>query len=414
MSKFRDIFKNRNFLLFWIGQIISQFGDRLTQMALIAFVFQRLGSSAFALAKVMSFTIIPSFVISPFAGAFVDRWDHKRTMIAADIIRAVLVVLIPLIFIRLETFIPTYIAIFLIFTASCFFLPSKLSIIPDLVDKEKLLIANSLTNVTIMIAAVLGVGLGGPLIEAVGAKAGFYIDALTYILSAGLLIFVGVDIKKIMPAQEGAEELGRKIEKSIFSDIWAGISYVLRQPYLRFIFFTIFMLMSAAGAIYIVGVVFIQRTFGTATRDLGFLSAFLGAGLFVGALICGRLGYKVPKVKIIFSSVLGSGVFIALFALSLSFYPVVLLAGLIAVFIGFFVGPIFITGNTLIHEVIKPEMRGRIFSSLGIVMNFGFVIFMFVASKLSEFFDPLFVILMISGLFVLYGIAGLLNFNIKR
>jgi len=186
--KFSYILKEKNFFCFWLGQIISQFGDRLNQMALIALIYNRTGGSAFGLAKIMAFTIIPSLFISPFAGAYVDRWNYKYTMIISDIIRAVLVLLIPLWFIKLNSLVPLYISVFFVFTTSCFFLPSKFSIIPELVDKEKLLIANSLTNTTMMLAAVLGIGLGGTLIEKVGAKSGFYFDSFTYILS-GLLLW---------------------------------------------------------------------------------------------------------------------------------------------------------------------------------------------------------------------------------
>ncbi|MDD5729451.1 MAG: hypothetical protein PHV59_12905 [Victivallales bacterium] len=86
----------------------------------------------------------------------------------------------------------------------------------------------------------------------------------------------------------------------------------------------------------------------------------------------------------------------------------------LAVLIGVSVGPVFISGNTLIHEVIKTEMRGRIFSSLGIVMNLGFLIAMFVASKVSESISPSRIIISISGILVLYGIGGMASFNFKR
>ena len=73
MARFREVLKERNFFLLWLGQIISQFGDRLNQMVLIAIVYARTPGSPFELAKFFSFTIIPSFFVSPLAGAFIDR-----------------------------------------------------------------------------------------------------------------------------------------------------------------------------------------------------------------------------------------------------------------------------------------------------------------------------------------------------
>ena len=238
MNKFSYILKEKNFFCFWMGQIVSQFGDRLNQMALIALIYKRSGGSALGLAKIMSFTIIPSFLVSPFAGAFVDRWNYKYTMIISDIIRAVLVLLIPLWFVKMNSLVPLYISVFLVFTTSCFFLPSKFSIIPELVDKDKLLIANSLTNTTMMLAAVLGVGLGGALIENVGAKSGFYIDSLTYFVSGLLLCFVNIRNRRKAEKNNSDEAALKKV--SIFTDIKEGIKYVLAHPYLRFVFSTIF------------------------------------------------------------------------------------------------------------------------------------------------------------------------------
>jgi len=417
MSKFSKIFSDKNFFCFWFGQIISQFGDRLNQMALIALVYQRTGLSAFGLAKVMSLTIIPSFLISPFAGAYVDRWNHKYTMIITDIIRAVLVLMIPLFFLNLKSPFWLYITIFLIFSTSCFFLPSKFSIIPEIVDKEKLLIANSLTNTTMMVAAVFGFGLGGPLIEKVGAKTGFYLDSMTFVISAVLLSFLRLKYKRTAAPPESQDQKASEFlpkPKSIFKDIIEGIKYVFNNPYLRFVFSTIFMLMAAAGSLYTVGIVFIQKIFGSVTRALGVLSVFLGVGVFLGAIIYGRFGQKISRVKMIFLCMILVGIFIGCFALALTHYASMPLAMVICVLIGFVIGPIFISGNTLIHEVIKAHMRGRIFSSLGIIMNLGLLLFMFASSRLSEFYRPVWVILAISVCFIFYGIFGFIRVKSKR
>ncbi|RKY35969.1 MAG: hypothetical protein DRP78_04775 [Candidatus Omnitrophota bacterium] len=405
MSGFYSVFKNRKFFFLWLGQLISQFGDRLNQMALIALVYNRMGVSAIGLAKVMAFTIIPSFIMSPFAGVFVDRHNRKHIMIITDILRALMVVCIPLCFIKSSSMIPIYILIFFIFSVSCFSLPAKFSIIPELVSKQKLMIANSLVNTTMMVAALLGIGVGGLLIEKVGAKSGFYIDAFTYLVSAGLLCFVTVENSHLKNNVLGVKD------KHIFREIKEGMEYVLAHPYVRFIFATIFMLMASAGAIYIVSIVFIQQVFGSITKDIGLLAGFSAIGFFFGALLCGRFGSKQSKLKIIFVSLIASGFFIGSFAVFLKLFASLLAARVIAVLIGISVAPIFISGNTLIHEVIKPEMRGRIFSSLGIVMNLGFLLFMFIASELSEFFNALWVIIGIAFCFIVYGFFSLLTFK---
>ena len=153
--------KNTNFLRLWLAQVISQFGDRVHQMALVGLVTERAGVSTSNLAKLMAFTILPVFVIQPFAGVLIDRWDRKTTLFVCDLARGVLVLFIPVIFIRWEAILPIYIIVFLAFSFSRFYVPAKMSIIPDIVEEEHLITANSLVTTTGMIASVLGLGLGG-------------------------------------------------------------------------------------------------------------------------------------------------------------------------------------------------------------------------------------------------------------
>ena len=77
---FRRSFQNKSFLSFWLAQLISQFGDRINQMALVGLVAGREFGSAMELAKLLTFTIIPVFIVGPIAGVYVDRWDRKTTL----------------------------------------------------------------------------------------------------------------------------------------------------------------------------------------------------------------------------------------------------------------------------------------------------------------------------------------------
>jgi len=166
MPKFQEVLQNRNFFLLWIGQIISEFGERITQMALIGFVYQKNPYSALALAKIIIFIIIPVFLVGPVAGVYVDRWNRRYTMIVSDLLRSFLVLLIPIsIAFFHKSILPVYILVFLVFSVTRFFLPSKMAIIPDLVDPEHLLMANSLISTTRMIATVVGLGLAGILVS---------------------------------------------------------------------------------------------------------------------------------------------------------------------------------------------------------------------------------------------------------
>ena len=131
MARFREVLKNRNFFLLWMGQVISQMGDRLDQMALLGFITSRAPGDTLQLAILMSFTILPVFVVGPIAGVYVDRWDRRKTMYVCDFLRGLLVLIIPLYLIDSQKSLwPLYFTVFLLFSLGRFFVPAKLAILP--------------------------------------------------------------------------------------------------------------------------------------------------------------------------------------------------------------------------------------------------------------------------------------------
>ncbi len=389
-----------------MGQIISQLGDRLDQMALIAFVYLRAPGSTLEIAKILSFTIIPVFIIGPLAGVYVDRWDRRRTMYTCDFLRSALVLMIPLFLFYTRYLTPVYLIIFVVFSIGRFFVPAKLSIIPDLVDKEDLLMANSLVNTTGMIAAILGFGISGVVVEWLGAKSGFYLDALSFLISGTLIFLIIRKTSVSMNLGKVSREIVEVIRKSVFQEIKEGILYFIRTKGVRFSAGVIFILWSALGAVYVVLIVFVQKTLHSATKDLGLLIMFLGIGLFLGSLLYGKFGQRLSHYKIIFSSLILSGLILVIFALTIQRYPYFFAAAALSLLLGILVAPIMIASNTIIHNVSDNEMMGKIFSSMEIVMHLGFLLFMFISSLLAEKFSHLYILVAVGILIILVGIVN--------
>jgi len=408
MSKFTEVLKNRNFFLLWIGQIVSQLGDRLDQMALIGLVYLRSPGSTIQIAKILSFTIIPVFVIGPLAGVYVDRWDRRRTMYVCDALRAVLVVMIPLFLFYSRSLVPIYLIIFVVFSIGRFFVPAKLAIIPDLVKPKDLLMANSLVNTTGMIAAILGFGVSGVVVEWLGAKSGFYLDSLSFLLSAILIFSITCKVCRPMSIGRVSKEIVEVISKSVFQEIKEGILYFIKKKDIRFTAGITFVLWSALGAVYVVLIVFVQKTLHSATKDLGLLIMFLGLGLFIGSLLYGRFGQRLSHYKVIFASLIGSGIMLVAFAVGIHRYPLFLAAAGLAFLLGIFISPIMIASNTIIHNSSENGMRGKIFSSLEIVMHLGFLLFMFVSSLLAERVSHLLILVIVGCFFSVLGIFNLI------
>jgi len=408
MSRFREVLKKRNFFFLWTGQIISQLGDRLGQMALIALVYARTPGSAVEMAKVLSFTIIPVFLIGPIAGVYVDRWDRRITMYSCDFLRGALVLCIPLFFLQSYHLIPVYAMIFLIFSVGRFFVPAKLAIVPELVEQKDLLLANSLINTTGMIAAVLGFGISGVLVEWLGAKSGFYLDSLGFFISATCIFLISIKSRNTLKFSEVRHEIvdvirQSMLRKSVLQEVKEGILYFTRKKDIRLATGIIFVLWSALGAVYTVLIVFVQQALHSATKDLGLLVMFLGIGLFAGSLAYGRFGQRISHYKTIFSSLVASGIMLVGFAFGINQYPYFFVAAALAFFLGLTVSPIMIASNTIVHNVSENQMMGKVFSSLEIVMHLGFLVFMFISSFLANHVPSLYILVFVGSALSVMG-----------
>jgi len=412
MSKFRAVLKNRNFFLLWLGQIISQFGDRLGLMALLSFAYQKADhGSPIEIFKILLFTIIPVFLIGPVAGVYVDRWDRRRTMYSCDILRAFLVLAVPFFLFYHKNLSAAYFLIFLIFCLGRFFIPAKLSIIPELVDKKDLLIANSLVNITGMIAAILGFGISGILVEKVGTKNGFYLDGLSFFISGALIFFITKKSALRINLKKVGEEIVEVISKSVIQEISEGALYFITKKGIGFTAGILFALSSALGVVFVVLIAFLQNTLGSATKDLGFLIMFLGTGLFAGTIIYGRFGQRLNQYTTIFVALFSTGVIITTFALGLSRYPSFSLAAALSFSLGFLFSPVMSAVNTIIHKVGDNGMMGKIFSSIEIVMHLGFLLFMFISSLLAERFPQQHILAVVG---VLVSLLGVISFIYQR
>ena len=151
-----------------------------------------------------------------------------------------------------------------------------------------------------------------------------------------------------------------------------------------------------------------QQTLHSATKDLGLLIMFLGMGLFGGSLLYGRFGARFSQYRSMFFSLVMSGIMLVVFSVGITRFPLFYVAATLAFFLGVAISPIMIASNTIIHRVSESSMRGKIFSSLEIVMHLGFLLTMFISSFLAEKFSHLSILVSVGIFFSLFGIVNLL------
>lgn len=383
--------KNKNFsLLFW-GQTVSEIGSYINYIGLTWLVLNATGE-ILKLSMLMVFLKLPSIIIGPLAGVWVDRWNKKAIIITSDIIRGVLSIL--LVFTGNINFIFLIVLTQGIFDA--FFSPAIRSIVPRIVDKEELMTANSMTTSVNQLATLIGPAIGGVLVGLFGSYIVFIINGVSFLISAIFEMFIKI------PKAEKVE--GVK-ENTFKEDLIEGFSYISKSKSIKFIivFFAIASL--PFGAVPVLNVAHIN-SLGFSAEAYGLVTAIFSAGLLTGALLIGSLDNKMKEINMIVFGIGGFGISYILFAVFKYLFLMV-----IFVFIcGIFMSMVNIAYGVYLQKNVEASKLGRVFS---IDIAIGNVILL--ASMLLTGFlaDRVGAYLLMIGCGTIIIIQTLITFNIR-
>src|SRR4051812_22775575 len=176
-SAFR-VFYNRSFARLWIAQLISVAGSALSSLAGAMLVY-RLTGSALSVGLMLMVAALPSLLVGPVAGVFVDRLNRKHVMIAADLLRAALVAAIPF---ALPFGITWLYAIVLVAGAvGQFFDPAHASVLPEVASDDELAAANSMMAISGTGSWAIGFAAAGLIVSQLAIDWAFYLDALSFL-----------------------------------------------------------------------------------------------------------------------------------------------------------------------------------------------------------------------------------------
>jgi DHA3 family macrolide efflux protein-like MFS transporter len=351
-SSYKDILKIRSFLLLWTGQAVSYIGDQFHFIAIMGLLLYEYNVSAVEVGTLMVSLSAPSLIIGPLAGVYVDRWSRKWVMIASDIIRGILVILIPF----TTSLWQIYLIMFLVSSVSRFFFPAFNSALPNIVPREHLLKANSLAQTTFNASLVVGPALGAFLIGGFGYSMVFFIDGLSFFFSA-LMIF------RIHLMEEA--KTGKGGAKEVFVQMKEGFTLIRRERPVLFVVSIFSGIMFLIGGINVLLLIFVRDILGMEIVHIGVLSGFQGAGMALGALAVGFIGGKVAKRSLMLLGTFLVGSFLALFGVNLH---LVVSYGLMFL-IGVSVSTLNIPAATLLQEVVPDDIRGRVFGVQGTLVQ---------------------------------------------
>ena len=352
------LLRQRNYTLLWSSQLISQIGNWALLAALPFFVFQLTGS-VLATGLMFVVEVIPSILLGSVAGVFVDRWDRRWTMIGANVVRGLLLLL--LIFFRSpEQVWVVYIVAFFESVANLFFSPANNALLPQLVSEDELVTANSLDALGENIARIIGPALGGLLLASVGLTAVALIDGATYLIGAALICFIQAPPTALVDGQKEKHTRSIKTEWVAFWKDWVGgVKLVSRYRPLSFVFLAVGISLIGDSIMGVLLVVFVQDVVGAGAQEFGWILTARGVGGVLGGLIVAHIGLRFQPKNLIAFGMVGVG---ALLILLLQF-PVLAVVLPVIVLVGLPVMAWMIAGQTWLQTHTDDQYRGRIFGA---------------------------------------------------
>jgi MFS family permease len=294
------------FWKFWTGQTISNLGTSFTQFALPLLVFKLTGS-ALNLAITTAATFLPYLLFGLVIGAWVDRVDRKRLMIATDIARAVVIASIPLLASMDRLSVEwIYVVSFVSTTLSICFSSAEFAAIPSLVpsEGEAIVTANGRIQASYSAAAVIGPLLAGALVAFISIPLLLLVDAVSFLLSAVSLGIIRLSFNVAEP----------RAQTSIRQDVIEGLRYVLSHPVLRNISAMMALVNLVGTTAYAQLVLFGKERLHATDSEIGLLFAADSLGVVVLSLAAGPLRKRWSFSTVALGALMLSGVLTVVFA----------------------------------------------------------------------------------------------------
>lgn len=367
----KTILQYKPFRTLWLAQFVSVFGDFLALFAVISLITFRWHGTPVQVTTVTMAFVLPMAVISPVAGVFVDHWNVKRLMIASDLIRAALILM--LVFVHN---VPQISAIFLVLSSvSSFFAPAQSVTLRTIVPPEGLLAANALMMQAFYIVRLLSPAAAGALVAWLTEKSCFYIDIASFVFSAAMISTLAV----IRPTRAP----GEKTVKSLAQDFVAGNKFIFTHAGLAFVFIAMAVAMFVLSSFSPLISIYIRDSLHAGSFMFGLISAMVGVGMIVGTQLMTRLAGAVSKSFV----VLGGLFVLGLGAGLLGAFRNTIMAALSTFTMGFGIASVWIPAQTMSQQETPPPMVGRVSSTfmslIAVSQVFGLLLSGYLAQRLG-------------------------------
>jgi MFS family permease len=366
------------FLVVWIGQIVSLVGTGVTRFAFTIWAWQVTGTAT-ALALVGFFSFTPAILISPIAGALIDRWDRRRAMMLSDFAAVAVTIVVLFLFStgQLEVW-HLYITGAVTGFFGAFQFPAYSATVTLMVEKEQYGRASGLlsmaqfgSNIVSPIIAALAlplIGIGGILV----------IDIITFCVALFTLLFV------IFP-RPSISKVGKTSQGSLWAESFFGFQYIKARPSLlglQLIFFTLNLVINFAVTLF--SPMILARS-GNDSAMLGVVQSTLGAGGLVGSIILSIWGGPQRKIHGVLL-----GMTLAMCGMTTIGLSRNLPSWAITTFLTMFCVPILNGSSQAIWQAkVEPDVQGRVFATRSLIAQISAPIAMLLSGPLADqVFEP--------------------------
>jgi CRP-like cAMP-binding protein len=376
------VFRNRNFTLLWTGELVSTIGDSLMALAASILVYRQTGS-ALSVGLMLMATAAPGIVLGLIGGVFVDRYNRKTIMIAADTSRAALVILIP--FLVPLNILWLYVIVALMSSISQFFAPALASVLPEVATDEELAAANSLMAISTFGSTAIGFAASG-LLAAISIDTAFYLDAVSFLFSAACVALISLPR---MVAQ------GRTTVATVFRNIREGMQFLQRTPILRSAIYLFPLFGISFGMWNSLLLPFARQALHATEFEYGIQEGLTSLGFVIGSLLMASVSGRLREGQWLALSFVSMGIINAIYS-QLTAIPLAIVLVMVS---GFSNAPSSIARGLLIQRNTPREVRGRVNSIFSLTKSVAFLIGM-AAAGLADIWGVRQVVLL-SALFVL-------------
>ncbi len=354
-----DVLKNFDFIKLWISQASSQLTNYILSFAILIKVFQLTNSSTYVALIIMAFGLATVFFGS-IAGVYADRFDRKWVLTIINFLQAGSIALY---FVIGGSFWALVLITFLYSSFNQFYISAEAPSIPNLVPHNQILIANSYFAFTNSTALIVGFAAAGPMSSAFGQSTPFLAGTI-------LLAIAGIATLTLPSLKPQADRNQFHTISKIWQEYKEGIIYFWQNTLLHYPLLSLIAIQIVNGMLITIAPAFMQKVIGINLNTSSiFVVAPLGLGILIGALALGLEERYFSKQNLVFVGFLGMG----LMLIGLSFIDQFSRKYVYYSFFGFLMGifnaHIFAPSHSLLQTSAFSDMRGRIYSSLYILLQ---------------------------------------------